>query len=153
MNVSQAGAEVAATVRACCTVAPAGQLLVVAVEDVTTSNLAGIADEAAAYRLPINSAASHDPWLPFEDEAFDIVVLYRVTSHNVDMQLLLGETARVLRAKGNVLVLEHQANFSFAPLPDGGPTHLLNGWLREAGFASVNFPAHGASRLVAVAHG
>lgn len=152
MSTSQAGVEVADTVRACGTVATARRLLVVAVENVTTSDLAGVADEATAYRLPDNSAASHDPWLPFNDEAFDVVVLYRVTSHHVDMQLLLGETARVLRAKGNVLVLEHQADFSFAPLPDAGPIRLLSGWLREAGFASVNFPVHGTSRLVAVAH-
>lgn len=152
MNALQAGAEVADTVRTCGTAAPAHRLLVVAVEEVTASGLEGVAHEASLYRLPGNSAASHDPWLPFADEAFDIVVLYRVTSHNVDMQLLLGETARVLRAHGNVLVLVHQADFSFAPLPDTGPAHLLNGWLREAGFASVDFPAYGASRLVAVAH-
>lgn len=152
MNALQAGAEVADTVRACGTSAPARRLLVVAVEEVTTPDLAGVADEAALYRLPGNSGASHDPWLPFDDEAFDTVVLYRVTSHNVDMQLLLGETARVLRAKGNVLVLEHRADFSFAPLPDAGPIHLLNGWLREAGFSSVDFPTYGTSRLVAVAH-
>lgn len=151
MNALQAGVEVADTVRACGTAVPAQRLLVVAVEDVTASDLDGVADEAALYRLPGNSAASHDPWLPFDDEAFDIVVLYRVTSHNVDMQLLLGETARVLRAKGNVLVLVHQADFSFAPLPDTGPAHLLNGWLREAGFASVDLSRHGESRLVAVA--
>ena len=152
MNALLAGAEVADTVRACGTVAPAHRLLVVAVEDVTTSDLDGVADEATLYRLPGNIAASHDPWLPFDDKAFDMVVIYRVTSHNVDMQLLLGETARVLREKGNVLVLAHKADFAFAPLPDAGPTHLLNGWLREAGFASVDFPAHAASRLVAVAH-
>jgi len=151
MNALQAGAEVADMVRACAT-ASAQRLLVVAIEDVTTSNLAGVAEEAALYRLPGNSAASHGPWLPFDDQAFDLVVLYRVTSQHVDMQLLLGETARVLRANGNVLVLVHLADFSFAPLPDAGPTHLLKGWLRGAGFASVDFPAHGASQLVAVGH-
>lgn len=151
MNALQAGTEVAETVRACDTLATARRLLIVAVDDVTLSGLAGLAEDTALYRLPA-SAASHEPWLPFDDDVFDIVVLYRVTSHNVDMQLLLGETARVLRANGNVLMLEHPADFSFAPLPDAGPTHLLNGWLREAGFASVDFPAHGASRLVAVAH-
>ncbi len=151
MNALLAGAEVANTVRACGTVAPAHRLLVVAVEDVTTSDLAGVADEATLYRLPGNTAASHDPWLPFDDQAFDMVVIYRVTSHSVDMQLLLGETARVLHPEGRVLMLEHQADFSFAPLPDTGPAQLLLRWLRDAGFANVDFPARGAPRVIAVA--
>lgn len=152
MNALQAGAELADTLRACAA-APAERLLVVAVEAVTMLDLAGIADEAVLHRLlPGTSTSAHHPWLPFADAAFDLVVLYRVTSRHVDIQLLLGEMARVLRPNGSVLVLEHHSDFSFAPLPAAGPTHLLRGWLRQAGFTSVDYPVPGSSRLVAVAH-
>ena len=148
MNAQRAGSEVAEALRARMQT-PAGTLLVVSLQAVDLT--AAVAHEPALYRLPGNAAGGRDPWLPFDDQAFDAIVLYRMTSHDVDMQLLLGETARVLRPGGILLVLEHHADFSFAPLPDAGPAHLLHGWLRGAGYAQVEVAAPVGPHLIAIA--
>ena len=94
---------------------------------------------------------AHSPWLPFEDGAFATVLLYRVTRHDVDMELLLGEAARVLRPGGRLLLLEHGGDFAFAPLPDAGPAHLLHAWLKQAGCTDIAVTACGEAALLAQA--
>jgi ubiquinone/menaquinone biosynthesis C-methylase UbiE len=75
-----------------------------------------------------------------------------VTRHDVDIELLLGEAARVLRPGGRLLLLEHRGDFAFAPLPDAGPGHLLHAWLRHAGLADIRIDACGEAALLAQAH-
>ncbi|MCE9661497.1 MAG: methyltransferase domain-containing protein [Burkholderiales bacterium] len=117
----------------------------------------GLADGATAYRVHRLCEASalegggRAPWLPFADAAFATVLLYRVTRHDVDIELLLGEAGRVLRPGGRLLVLEHAGDFAFAPLPTSGPAHLLHAWLRQAGFAEIEVAPCGASSLLAAA--
>jgi SAM-dependent methyltransferase len=95
----------------------------------------------------------HAPWLPFDDGLFATVLLYRVRSHDVDIELLLGEAERVLRPGGRLLLLEHADDFAFAPLPDAGPAHLLHAWLRQAGFAAIEvLPCEGAGLLAVARH-
>ena len=142
-------------------VLPTSRLLLVALEPIAIDELGAIAARACAYSLPLqlkpvsapgSAASTHAPWLPYDDGAFDIVLLYRLTSHSVAIALLLGEAARVLRPTGKLLMIERPDDFSFAPLPDSGASHLLHQWLREAGFAGVNFMPQTPTRLVAVAH-
>jgi SAM-dependent methyltransferase len=151
-----AGAEVVACLRDSTALGSFDRLLVVSIEAVDGRVLVQAARTCDAYRLPRTfdaaTAASHDPWLPFDDAAFDAVVLYRVTRHEVDIDLLLGEAGRVLRPEGHVVVLEHQTDFAFAPLPEAGPAHLLHGWLRHAGFAHVDLAERAGPCVVAVAH-
>ena len=156
MSAFEAGAELADCMRERASLGAARHLLVVAIEAVDGAELGEPARDCTLYRLPdsagIDAGASHEPWLPFGDEAFDGVVLYRVTPHNVDMTLLLGEAARVLRPAGRIVVLERRTDFAFAPLPEAGPGHLLHGWLRDAGFADVDISERGGSQVIAVAH-
>lgn len=151
-----ASAEVADCLRGRAALAQSRQLLVVSIEAVDGRAATPPDGACAVYRLPetapASTGSSHDPWLPFDDAAFDAVVLYRVTSHNVAIELLLGEAGRVLRPEGRVLVLEHETDFAFAPLPEAGPAHLLHVWLRQAGFAHVDISERAGSRVVAVAH-
>ena len=91
------------------------------------------------------------PWLPFPDACFATVLLYRVTRHDVDIELLLGEAERVLGPGGRLVMLEHADDFAFAPLPDAGPAHLLHAWLRQAGFAAIEVSRGEGARLLAVA--
>lgn len=165
MSAFEAGAEIADTVRTSGVAVPANRLLVIALEGLATSDLSAVAHQSVFYRLPENpvtaqvpgseeyrlAAPLRDHWLPFSDQDFDIVVLYRVTSQNVDIQLLLSEVGRVLRHDGVVVLVNHHSDFSFAPLPDGGSAHLLHRWLREADFAAVAFPPLAGARVVAVA--
>jgi len=65
---------------------------------------------------------------------------------------LLGEAGRILRPNGHVVIVEHDTDFAFAPLPEAGPAHLLHGWLRHAGFTHVDLAERAGSRVVAVAH-
>ncbi len=150
-----AGAEVVDCLRRQAGLAPWRQPLVVSVAALDGRALAQAVPGYATYRLPETVVAAtgstHDPWLPFDDGAFDVVVLYRATSHNVDIELLLGEAGRVLRPGGRVVVLEHESDFAFAPLPEAGPAHLLHGWLHHAGFAHVDVAEGADSRVVAVA--
>jgi SAM-dependent methyltransferase len=118
----------------------------------------GLAERAGGYRVHCLCEASalegggRAPWLPFADAAFATLLLYRVTRHDVDIELLLGEAGRVLQPGGRLLMLEHAGDFAFAPLPAAGPAHLLHAWLRQAGFADIEVgPGEGAS-LLAVAH-
>ena len=116
-----------------------------------------LADRASAYRVHCLCAASalegggRAPWLPFADAAFATLLLYRVTRHDVDIELLLGEVGRVLRPGGRLLVLEHAGDFAFAPLPASGPAHLLHAWLRQAGFADIEVAPGDDASLLAVA--
>ncbi|MEO8525780.1 MAG: methyltransferase domain-containing protein [Caldimonas sp.] len=150
-----AGAEVVACLRGHSTLA-GDHLLVVSIEAIDRQVLAQAAASCDVYRLKTNfdaeMAVSLDPWLPFDDAAFHAVVLYRVTRHKVDIDLLLGEAGRVLRPGGHVFFLEHQTDFGFAPLPESGPAHLLHGWLRHAGFAHVDLAERAGPCVVAVAH-
>ena len=156
MNPFEASAEVIDCVRGRAALAAAHHLLVVTLGDVDTASLVAGVGTCATYRLPESSGgaanSSHEPWLPFADAAFDCVVLYRVTSHSVDIQILLGEASRVLLATGHVVVLEHHEEFAFAPLPKTGAAHMLHGWLRDAGFAKVDITERGGSQVIAVAH-
>ena len=117
----------------------------------------GLAEHAGAYRVHCLCEASalegggRAPWLPFADAAFATILLYRVTRHDVDIELLLGEAARVLSPGGRLLVLEHAGDFAFAPLPASGPAHLLHAWLRQAGFADISVTACGDAGLLAEA--
>lgn len=97
------------------------------------------------------AGGARPPWLPFADAAFATLLLYRVTRHDVDIELLLGEAARVLRPGGRLLLLEHDGDFAFAPLPAAGPAHLLHAWLRQAGFAGIDVSRCGSAGLLAVA--
>lgn len=152
----EAGDEVAECLRWRGALSRVERLLVVAQCDVEASGLSGVAGKAVVYRLGETHASgqtlSIEPWLPFDDRCFDCVLLYRVPSHAVDIQLLLGEASRVLRPDGSVVMLDHLTDFAFAPLPEAGPAHLLTGWLREAGFANVDIPQRAGSQVVAVAH-
>lgn len=122
---------------------------------VCVAGLAGGASGFAVHRLGDPSAlegGGHSPWLPFADAAFATVLLYRVTRHDVYIELLLGEAARVLAPGGRLLMLEHRGDFAFAPLPDAGPAHLLHAWLRQAGFAGIAISTCGDAGLLAQAH-
>ena len=161
MSAFEASAEIADIVRRYCTVVPAKRLLVVAHEELGTLGFSGVAHQSAVYRLPENPTQiqtsgpvvlSRDRLLPFTDRAFDIVVFYRLTSRADELQRLLRETGRILRPEGAVIIVAHENDFSFAPLPDIGRAHLLRRWLSEAGFAAVDFPPLTDSRVVAIAH-
>ena len=152
LDAGSAAADTDSEVAACLRQATAGDVAPALV--VCVGNLD---DRAGAYRVHCLCEASapegsgRAPWLPFADAAFATVLLYRVTRHDVDIELLLGEAARVLRPGGRLLVLEHAGDFAFAPLPASGPAHLLHAWLRQAGFADIEVgPGDGAS-LLAVA--
>lgn len=155
INAFDAGGEVAECLRRGGTLPRFERLLVAALVDVDTASLSAVARHAVVYRLGDvhieGLPLSHEPWLPFDDRSFDGVVLYRVTSHAVDIQLLLGEASRVLQPEGSLVMLEHQTEFAFAPLPAAGPAHLLHGWLRDAGFAHVDFLPRAGTQVVAVA--
>ena len=152
MSTREASTEVADWMHAHALPASARRLLVVALDALDLAGLPGTMGDCTAYRLPRGGAdASREPWLPYDDAAFDCVVLYRLTSHSVDIQLLLGEAARVLGPQGRVVVLEHQTDFAFAPLPEAGAAHLLHGWLREAGFAQVDIAERAGTSVIAVA--
>jgi SAM-dependent methyltransferase len=150
-----AGDEVAECLRRSGAMPGLERLLVVALVDVDTSALGAVAAHTTLYRLGDSQAAGHtplhEPWLPFDDASVDGVVLYRVTSHAVDIQVLLGEASRLLRHAGRVVMIERPSDFAFAPLPEGGPAHLLHGRLREAGFAVLDVAQRAGSQVVAVA--
>lgn len=152
----EASAEVVDCLRVQAALPQWRRLLVVSVEPLDDRRMAQAAPACTTYRLPETgvaaNASTHDPWLPFDDGAFDLVLLYRATRHQVDIGLLLGEANRVLGPEGRVVVLEHESNFAFAPLPESGPAHLLHGWLRQAGFAHVDLAGRAGVRVVAVAH-
>jgi SAM-dependent methyltransferase len=121
---------------------------------VCAGGLAGTEDAYVVHRLGDASmleGGGRAPWLPFADAAFATVVLYRVTRHDVDIELLLGEAGRVLRPDGRLLLLEHDGDFAFAPLPAAGPAHLLQAWLRQAGFADIDVSRCDDAGLLAVA--
>jgi SAM-dependent methyltransferase len=152
----EASVEVVDCLRALVVLPQWQRLLVVSVEPLDDLGRAQAAPACTMYRLPETvvtaTASTHDPWLPFDDGAFDLVLLYRATRHKVDIELLLGEANRVLQPDGRVVVLEHEIDFAFAPLPESGPAHLLHGWLRQAGFAHVDLAGCAGTRVVAVAH-
>ena len=121
---------------------------------VCASHLTGEGKGYVVHRLAAGSvleASGHAPWLPFPDASFATVLLYRVTRHDVDIELLLGEAERVLAPGARLLLLEHADDFAFAPLPDAGPAHLLHAWLRQAGFAEIEMARGEGSSLLAVA--
>jgi len=121
---------------------------------VCASHLTGEGKGYLVHRLAAGSAleaSGHAPWLPFPEARFATVLLYRVTRHDVDIELLLGEAERVLAPGGRLLLLEHADDFAFAPLPDAGPAHLLHAWLRQAGFARIEMARSEGSSLLAVA--
>lgn len=159
MSAFEASAEIADTVRRCCAAVPVDRLLVVALDDLDASDFSEVAHESAIRRLPENSVQAEvrekpgrHPAVSSVDQAFDVVVLYRLTNRGDDLQRLLRKVARVIQPEGEVVVVAHDEDFSFAPLPDVGGAHLLRRWLREAGFAEFSFPRLPDSRVVAVAH-
>ena len=121
---------------------------------VCVAGLSGGVEGHVVHRLQeasVLEGSGRAPWLPFGDAAFATVLLYRVTRHDVDIELLLGEAGRVLRPGGRLLVLEHADDFAFAPLPASGPAHLLHAWLRQAGFSDIEVARGVGSSLLAVA--
>lgn len=155
----EASAEIADIVRRYCTVVPAKRLLVVAHDELGTLGFSEFANQSTVYRLPETQIQTSGPvvfsrgrLLPFTDRAFDIVVFYRLTSRADELQRLLRETGRILRPEGAVIIVAHENDFSFAPLPDVGRAHLLRRWLSEEGFAAADFPPLTDSRVIAIAH-
>jgi Methyltransferase domain len=121
--------------------------LVVSFEDRALSQfLAGFGAGTAALRLDTRdwegaSVSERKPVLPLDDASFDAAVACRVTRHaaRIDMTALLGELLRVLHAPGSLLLLAHEDDFRFAPLPQSGQVRLLRRWLMNSGFGSVQF--------------
>lgn len=103
---------------------------------------AGAAAAGALVEVQTAPAAT----LPFADEAFDVVVLHTgaVTVARVEQgPVLLGDSRRVLRTGGRVVVIEGRGRGRLGrvrPLPAGDPAEALHA-LAAAGFRAARLLA------------
>jgi SAM-dependent methyltransferase len=93
---------------------------------VTAADVSPLALDRARGRLPSDTALVElvpDEVLPFEDGAFDLVLCSETIEHVRDVQLLLSEIRRVLRAGGE-LALTTPASPPLMRAPDPFSPHL-----------------------------
>jgi SAM-dependent methyltransferase len=93
---------------------------------VTAADVSRLALQRARGRLPAGTALVElvpDEALPFEDGAFDLVLCAETLEHIRDVQLLLSEIRRVLRAGGE-LALTTPASPPLMRAPDPLSPHL-----------------------------
>lgn len=114
-----------------------------------TSAAPPISGTWAVYRLPngAGGALEQKTALPFVDGAFDTVCVYATILNPVKHRSLLKAIAPILKPDGVVVVVEPTDNFKFAPLPVGGPGHLVRRYLLDAGFRHVR-ALSGSDRLL-----
>ena len=93
--------------------------------ELTAADVSAVALERARRRLPRARLVELDPDapLPLEDATFDLVLCAETIEHVRDVQLLLSEIRRVLRA-GGTLAITTPAHLRLGPRPDPLSPHL-----------------------------